>query len=64
MVPIEQIIEDFTVIIRKAMADGGTTPAILAKPKRLLDIVKKGEARRLKNEKKYGVPVPGSASFP
>jgi MoaA/NifB/PqqE/SkfB family radical SAM enzyme len=58
MVPIEQIIEDFTVIIRKAMADGGTTPAILAKPKRLLDIVKKGEARRLKNEKKYGVPVP------
>lgn len=63
MVPVEELIADFKKSIEIALAEAAAKPTILSRPNKLLDIVQNGEAARLKNEARLGVPIPRFCIF-
>jgi MoaA/NifB/PqqE/SkfB family radical SAM enzyme len=63
MVPKLEIAAAFLKTYRKLISDSENVPLFLRNPKHLYSLVKKGEKRRLKNSKKFNIPIPRICIF-
>jgi MoaA/NifB/PqqE/SkfB family radical SAM enzyme len=61
--PTLEVAATFIKTYRKLISDSENVPLILKNPKFLYNIVNKGEKRRVKNSKKFNIPVPRICIF-